>query len=61
MEKNLALALFKALQHEKGGPLTDQRARKLTGLCQTELDIGAEELEAQGMITIEHTYTLVEE
>jgi hypothetical protein len=61
MEKNLGLALFKALRHGKGGPVTDEQARKLTALCQTELDIAAEELEAQGMITIERTYTLIED
>jgi biotin operon repressor len=60
MEKNLGLALFKALRHGKGGPVTDQQARKATGLSQTEIDIAAEELEAEGMLIIERTYTLVE-
>ena len=61
MEKHLGLALFKALRHGKDGPLTDQQARKLTGFSQTEIDIAAEELEAEGMLIIERTYTLVED
>jgi hypothetical protein len=35
--------------------------RKLTGFCQMDIDIAAEQLEAEGMLTIERTYTLVED
>jgi len=45
----------------KGKPLTDAQVRKLTGLCQTDIDIAAEQLEAEGMFRIERTYTLAEE
>jgi len=41
--------------------LTDAQVRKLTGLCQTDIDIAAEQLEAEGMFRIERTYTLAEE
>ncbi len=61
MQKNLGLVLFRALQQVKGGPLTDEQARRLLGLSQTEIDIAAEELEAEGMLIIERTYTLVED
>jgi hypothetical protein len=62
MEKNLALKLFAILRKSpKGEPLTDAQVRKLTGLDQMDIDIAAEQLEAEGMITIERTYTLVDE
>ena len=61
MEKNLALMLFAALRkNSKGEPLTDAQVRKLTGLCQMDIDI-AEQLEAEGMLLIERSYTLLEE
>jgi len=41
--------------------LTDAQPRKLTGLCQIEINIAAEELEAEGMVTITRTYSLAEE
>jgi hypothetical protein len=62
MEKNLALKLFAALRRSaKGEPLTDADVRKLTGLCQMDIDIAAEQLEAEGMIIVERTYTLLDE
>jgi hypothetical protein len=62
MEKNLALKLFATLRKSgKGGLLTDAEVRKLTGLCQMDIDIAAEQLEAEGMITVERTYTLLDE
>jgi hypothetical protein len=62
MEKNLALKLFAILRKSpKGEPLTDAKVRKLTGLDQMDIDIAAEQLEAEGMLTIERTYTLVED
>jgi hypothetical protein len=62
MEKNLALKLYAVLRKSaKGEPLTDAQVRKLTGLCQMDIDIAAEQLEAEGMLTIERTYALVEE
>jgi predicted transcriptional regulator len=62
METNLALKLLRILRRNaKGEPLTDAEVRKLTGLCQTDIDIAAEQLEAEGMLTVERTYTLVEE
>jgi hypothetical protein len=62
MEKNLALKLFAALRKgTKGEPLTDAQVRKLAGLSQMDIDIAAEQLEAEGMLRIERTYTLVEE
>jgi hypothetical protein len=33
----------------------------LTGMCQMDIDIAAEQLEAEGMLRIDRTYTLVEE
>ncbi len=62
MEKNLALKLFAALRkNAKGEPLTDAQVRKLTGLCQIDINIAAEELETEGMITVRRTYMLAEE
>jgi hypothetical protein len=62
MENNLALKLFAALRKSaKGEPLTDTQVRKLTGLHQMDINIAAEELEAEGMITVQRTYTLIEE
>jgi hypothetical protein len=62
MEKNLALKLFAALRkNAKGEPLTDAQVRKLTGLSQMDIDIAAEQLEAEGMLRIDRTYTLGEE
>lgn len=45
----------------KGEPLTDEQVRKLTGLHQMDIDIAAEQLEAEGMITITRRYSLEEE
>jgi hypothetical protein len=60
MEKNPALTLLRVLRHEGADkPLTDTEVRKKTGFIQTELDLAAEELEAEGMLVIERTYTLV--
>jgi hypothetical protein len=62
VEKNLALKLFAALKKSaKGEPLTDAQVRKLTGMHQMDIDIAAEQLEAEGMLRIDRTYTLVEE
>ena len=61
MEKNAALKLFRVLRHETTGkPLSDAAVRKLTGFTQVELDLAAEELEAEGLIEIERTYSLIE-
>lgn len=61
MEKNLALKLFRVLrQSGKGEPLTDAQVRKLTGLSRMDVNMAAEQLEAEGMLTIERTYTLAE-
>ena len=62
MEENLALKLLRILRrNSKGGPLTDVEVRKLTGLHQMDIDIAAEQLEAERMITITRTYSLAEE
>jgi hypothetical protein len=62
MENNLALKLFAALRKSaKGEPLTDVQVRKLTGMHQMDIDIAAEELEEEGMITVQRTYMLAEE
>jgi predicted transcriptional regulator len=62
MEENLALKLLRILRRNaKGEPLTDAQVRKLTGLDQMDIDMAAEQLEAEGMLTIERTYTLVED
>jgi hypothetical protein len=60
MEENLALKLLRILRrNSKGGPLTDVEVRKLTRMDQTEIDAAAAQLEAEGMLAIERTYTLV--
>lgn len=62
MEKNPALTLFRVLRHEATNmPLTDTEVRKKTGFNQIELDIAAEELEAEGMLVIQRSYLLVED
>lgn len=62
MEENLALRLLRILRrNSKGEPLTDVQLRKLTGLCQMDVDIAAEQLGAEGMLRIDRTYTLAEE
>jgi len=62
MEKNLALKLFRVLrQSGTEGPLTDAQVRKLTGLTQMDIDIAAEQLEAEGMVVIERTYSLADD
>jgi hypothetical protein len=62
METNLALKLLRILRrNSKGEPLTDAEVRKLTRLDQTDIDAAAAQLEAEGMLAIERTYTLVEE
>ena len=62
MEENLALKLLRILRRNwEGEPLTDTEVRKLTGLHQMDIDIAAEQLEAEGMLRIERTYTLDEE
>jgi len=59
MDKNPVLTLFRILRHEtKGTPMTDAEVRKKTGLDQIELDLAAEQLESEGMLVIERTYTL---
>ena len=62
MEENIALKLLRILRRNwKGEPLSDTEVRKLTGLHQMDIDIAAEQLEAEGMITIMRTYSLAEE
>jgi hypothetical protein len=62
LEKNSALQLLRILRREtKGKPLSDTEVRKKTGFDQVQLDLAAEELEAEGMLLIERTYTLVED
>ena len=61
MENNPALKLLRIMrQAAKGKPVTDAELRKLTGFDQMELDLAAEQLEAEGMLTAERTYTLSE-
>lgn len=62
MEQNLALKLLRILRRNwKGESLTDEEVRKLTGLHQMDIDIAAEQLESEAMITIERTYSLAAE
>ena len=62
MEENLALRLLRILRrNSNGGPLSDVEVRKLTRLDQTDIDAAAGELEAEGMITIQRTYSLAKE
>ena len=62
MDNNPALKLLRILRHEATDkPLTDAEVRKMTGFNQTQLDLAAEELEQEGMLTIERIYTLVED
>jgi hypothetical protein len=60
MERNPALTILKALRHSTTKPITDVELRKATGLSQTEIDLATEELDQEGMVTIERTYTLTE-
>ena len=60
--EELGTKLFRVLrQSGTEGPLTDAQVRKLTGLDQMDIDIAAEQLEAEGMVVIESTYMLVED
>jgi NAD(P)H-nitrite reductase large subunit len=62
MDENLALKLLRILRrYAKGESLTDAQLRKLTGMEQADLDLAAEQLEAEGMLTIERTYALVQD
>jgi hypothetical protein len=62
MEENLALKLLRILRRNSdGGPLGDVEVRKLTRLDQTDIDAAAAQLEAEGMITVTRTYSLVDE
>jgi predicted transcriptional regulator len=62
METNLALKLLRIVRRNaKGETLTQAQLRKLSGLDQADLDIAAEQLEAEGMLTIERTYSLAED
>jgi len=62
MDENLALKLLRILRrYAKGESLTDAQLRKLTGMEQADIDLAAAQLEAEGMLTIERTYTLVQE
>jgi biotin operon repressor len=60
MERNPALTILKVLRHSKTNPITDVELRNATGLSQTEIDLAAEELESEGMVIVERTYTLAE-
>lgn len=60
IDRNVALVVLRALRKSKGKPVTDDEMRKLNGLYQEQIDIGAAELEAEGMLCIERTYTLEE-
>jgi len=56
MEENQALKLLRILRrYAKGEPLTDAQVRKLTRMDQTDIDIAAAQLEAEGMLTIERS------
>lgn len=62
MDENPALKLLRILRRNaKGETLTDAQLRKLSGMEQGGLDSAPEQLEAEGMLTVERTYTLVEE
>ena len=62
MEDNSALMLYRILRrYSQGRALPDAQLRKLTGLSQGEIDMAAEQLEAEGMIVIERTYAIAEE
>ena len=62
MEENLALKLLRILRrNSNGGPLSDVEVRKLTRLDQTDIDAAAAQLEAEGMITVTRTYSLMDE
>ena len=51
--RNLALKQLRILRRNSNGkPVTDLEVRKLTRIDQTEIDIAAAQLEAEGMITI---------
>lgn len=60
MEKNPALTILRVLRHAEPKSMSDAQLRKATGLNQTQIDLGAEELEAEGMLSVERTYTLEE-
>ena len=62
MEENVALKLLRILRRDsKGEPLSDAEVRKLTRLDQTDIDAAAAQLEAEGIITVVRTYTLVQD
>jgi hypothetical protein len=62
MEENLALKLLRILRrNSKGEPLTDAAVRKLTRLDQADIDVAAAQLEAEGMISVTRTYSLVQD
>ena len=62
MEENLALKVLRILRRNSNDePLTDVEVRKLTRLDQTDIDAAAAQLEAEGLITVTRTYSLVED
>ncbi len=61
MERNPALTILRVLKHSKARTLNDIELRKASGLSQSEIDLAAEELAEEGMITVARTYTLAEQ
>jgi hypothetical protein len=60
METNPALAILRVFRKTGAKSMSDAELRKATGLNQTLIDIATEELEAEGMLTVERAYTLEE-
>ena len=62
MASNKALVLLKTLKkHKMEGSLSDPIIRRMSGLNRCEIDAAAEELEDQGFLEIEKTYTVAED
>lgn len=60
MEKNPALTILRAFRHTGAKSMSDAELRKATGLNQTLIDLATEQLEAEGMLTVERVYKLEE-
>jgi hypothetical protein len=60
MERNPALTILRSLRRAASKSMSDAELRKATGLNQTLIDIAAEELEGEGMLSVARTYALEE-